>query len=619
MHCLLPNRPPSPNTFYERWWAPEFTYMLMSRLENAAMNIEPSKRIWWREEFGGCAPDREPLDSEIWNMKYKDRGNVLRTSPPPSEDQPQVSQQDQRSKGLLTTQSSSPDEAPTVRRKARSPKSPTHYIPDRLPPLKIPDPATMKASRPKPRVYTAEEDEQILQSALRKQEKYQLERLRLYGIPLDQGEILPAKSSLPIPQVDRFEQVPNNIPVQDKAPKPEERQQVKRSPTDEYPKRPRPDWNYSPPLRSHGSTSTEEQRESLLGGSSVRPKARSPKSPTHYVPDRLPPLKTPDSFKEHPARRAFRKSKKLPAEQEEKPLQADLQWLKARGLENPQAHTVYPKAQSPKSPTHYTPDKVPLRDHDGLLPTESSLSISQSDRFEQIPTNIPIQDKTSKPEEHQQLKQSLYQKIEAMNLRRSQRRGVTIRQSENANSAYSHSVSHGDPVEEDLSVAEMFPASVELRQLKPSLLKKIEAMRLRRSRRHGTAIYRSKASVPLGSDSTSQHVEVGEASSKPELQRRSSEASPQQLEPSLCNKVEAVKRRLSRQQGTSTYQAEETRDQDSASPSPLVQAPGVLLDTQVQKQNLMPEKPRNFRVHSCRDIEAVKLGKSSRQGIGQSV
>ena len=618
MHCLLPNRPPSPNTFYEKWWAPEFTYMLMSRLENAAMNIEPSKRIWWREEFGGCAPDREPLESEIWNLKYKDRGNVLRTSPPPSEDQPQVSQQDQSSKGLLTTQSSSPDEAPTVRRKARSPKSPTHYIPDRLSPLKIPDPATIKASRPKPRVYTAEEEEQFLQSALRKQ-KLQLEQLRRYGISFEEDKILSAKRSPSISQKGQCKQTPNNIPVQDKAPKPDERQKVKGSPTDDYPKRPRPDRNHSPPLRAHGTTSTEDQRESLLGGSSIRPKARSPKSPTHYVPDRLPPLKTPDFFKKHPARRALRKSKKRPAEQEEKPLQADLPWLKARGLENPQAHTVYPKAQSPKSPAPYTPDKLPSRDQDELLPAESSLSISQSDRFEQMPTTIPIQDKTSKPEEHQHSKLSLYQKIEAMNLRRSQRRGVAVRQSENANYASSHSVSHGELVEEELSIAEMFPALVELRQLKSSLLKKIEAMRLRRSRRHGTAIYRSKASVPTGSDSDSQHVEVREASSKIEVQRRSSEASPQQLEPSLWSNEEAIKRRLSPQQGTAIYQAHEARDRYLASLSLVDQAPGVLLGTQVHKQSLMLEKPPKFRVRSCHNFEEVKLGRSNRQGVSRSV
>ena len=429
----------------------------------------------------------------------------------------------------------------------------------------------MNVSRRKPRVYTAEEDEQLLQSALRKSKIYQLERLRLYGIPLDH-RLLPAESSPSITQRDQCEQAPNNIPIQDKASRPKEHKQVKHSPTDDYPKRLRPEWNGSPPLVADVRTHPDDQRESLFREPSVRPKARSPKSPTHYVPDRHPPLKIPDFSKEHPDRRALRKRKKPTAEEDEQHLQADSQWLKVMEL----------------------------------------VKVMRLERLRR-------HDKASEPEEHQQLKKSLYQKIEAMNLRRSHRHGITIRQPENASSASSHSVSHGDPVEEELSIAEMFPASEKLRQLKPSLLEKIEAIRLRRSRRHGTALYRSKASVPMGSDSTSQHVEAGEVSSKIELRRRSSEASPQQLEPSLWNKEEAIKQRLSRQQGTAIYRAEEAGGQDSASPSPVDQAPGVLLDTQVQKQNLTLERPPKTRDHMSQEIKAIKLRRSDRHGAALSV
>ena len=83
MHCLRPNTLPSPNTFYENWWAPHFTSMLIGRLKNVATDLEPSRRIWWRETFGGCAPDREPLASERWASRGDDWGDVLRTSPPP--------------------------------------------------------------------------------------------------------------------------------------------------------------------------------------------------------------------------------------------------------------------------------------------------------------------------------------------------------------------------------------------------------------------------------------------------------------------------------------------------------------------------------------------------------
>ena len=538
--------------------------MLQTRLEKVALRLEPSKRIWWREEFGGCAPDREPLDSEIWNTKYEDRGNVLRTSPPPFEDQPQVSQQDQSSKGLLNARNSSPDEAPTVRRKPRPPKSPTHYIPDKFPALHFPDPATMKASRRQPKVYTAEEDEQLLQSALRKREANNLERQRLYGIPLERGKDLPAQSSLSISQKDQCVQASSSIPNQDKVSKPEEHQQVKQSPTDDYPTRFRQTWKGSPPLLAHGITHPEDQRESVPRRPSVRTKVRSPKSPTHYSPDRLPPLKIRDFSEEYPARRTLRMKKKSIVEDDDQLPQADDPW-----------------------------------------PVERVVEVIRLEKLRR--------------QEHKQLKQSLYQKIEAMNLRRSQRRGITIHQSENTSSASAHFVSHVNPIEEELSVAEMFPASEELRLLKPSLLERIEAMRLRRSRRQGTAIHRSGASVPMDSESSSGNVEVGEASSKIELQPTSSEPCPQQPEPSLWDKVKAMKQRLSRQQGTAIYRAEEARHQDLATPSTVDQAPSVLLGTQEHSQNPMLDRRPNFGVRSCQDVDALKLGRSSRRSIALSV
>ena len=575
MRCLLPNRPPSPNTFYENWWAPEFTYMLQNRLEKVAMRLEPSKRIWWREEFGGCAPDRKPLDSEIWNKKYEDRGNVLRTSPPAFEDQPQVSHQGQNSSSGLLTPWSSPDEAPTVRRKPRSLKSPTHYIPDKFPVLRFPSPGTRKALQRKPKVYTAEEKEQIRQSALRKQ-KLQIEQLRLWGFPVSKVWHPPAEN--PTSQSDRVEKLPDSILVQDEASKPEEHQHVKQSPTDDYLPRSQQEWNSSPPLP-------------------VRPKVRSPKSPTHYIPNKFPALNFPAPGTMKASRR---KPRVYTAEEEEELLQSALRQREANDLERQRLYGI------------------PLKRGKGL-PAKSSPSISQRDQCVQTPSNAPNQDKPLKPEEHQQSKQSLYQKIQAMNLRRSQRHGITIHHSENASSASSHSISHADPFEEELFIGKRLPASGELRQLKPSLLEKIEAMRLRRSHRHGTAIHRSEASVPIGSDTFSRHVEVREESSKIETQPRSSEASPQQLEPSLWKKVEAMKQRLSRRQGIIIYRAEEARDQDLASPSTVDQAPGVLLGTQVHKQSLMLERPPNVRVQSCQDFEAVKLGSSRCQGISRSV
>ena len=623
LRCLLPNRPPSPNTFYENWWAPEFTYMLRTRLDKVAMRLEPSKRIWWREEFGGCAPDREPLDSEIWNTKYQDRGNVLRTSPPPFEDQTQEFQQDHSSKGLLDIRNSSPDEAPTARRKPRPPKSPTHYIPDKFPALHFPDPITRKALQGKPREYTAEEDEQLLQSALRMQEANDLERQRLYGIPLEQSKVFPTKGLPPISQKNQYVRAPNSILNQNKASKPEEHQQIKQSPTDDYLSRLQQERNGSPPLLARDITYPDDQRKSVSRGPSVRPKVKSPKSPTHYIPDTLPPLDIPDFSKEPPARRALRLKKKPTVEDEEQFQQTDDPWLEVMRL------VEVMKAERLRR-QEYRQLKESMYQKIGAMKLRRSqrrgITIHQSDNASSasphtVPHVDPVEEELSvfpASEELRQLKPSLLEKIEAMRLRMSRRQGITIHHSENASSASLHSVPHVDPVEEALSVAEMFPAPEELRLLKTSLLERIEAMRLRRSRRHGTAIHRSEASVPMDSNSSSRHVEVGEVSPKIEFQRRSSEASPQKLEPSLSTKVEAIKQSWIRKQGTAIHPAEEARDQYLASPSLLDQATGALLGTQVHNQNLILDRPPTCRVHSCQDFKAMTLGTNRCQGVARS-
>ena len=113
MRCLRPNRPPSPvpHTSFEKSFASNTGYIIKLRLEAVVRNLEPSRRIWWREEFGGCAPDRKPLDSEIQSMRDDGLGSVLRTSLPLFNDvttirnrvQHQPSRTRQRSMSLPTT------------------------------------------------------------------------------------------------------------------------------------------------------------------------------------------------------------------------------------------------------------------------------------------------------------------------------------------------------------------------------------------------------------------------------------------------------------------------------------------------------------------------------------
>ncbi|MCJ1450982.1 hypothetical protein MMC28_001316 [Mycoblastus sanguinarius] len=60
-HCNRPNRPPSPNNFFEDFWAPNFVDILQTRLENVLRNGEPSKRELWRSLYGGLPDDEKPF------------------------------------------------------------------------------------------------------------------------------------------------------------------------------------------------------------------------------------------------------------------------------------------------------------------------------------------------------------------------------------------------------------------------------------------------------------------------------------------------------------------------------------------------------------------------------
>lgn len=61
-HCHLLSMPPSPNDFYENFWAPTFTELLEGGLRTVPARHEPSKRIQWRRVFGGDAQDEPLLD-----------------------------------------------------------------------------------------------------------------------------------------------------------------------------------------------------------------------------------------------------------------------------------------------------------------------------------------------------------------------------------------------------------------------------------------------------------------------------------------------------------------------------------------------------------------------------
>ena len=251
MRCLRPNRPPSmpDDTFFDKSLDSFLANLIKDRLEVVVRDLEPSRRIWWREEFGGCAPDRKPLDSEIRSMRGDNLVSVLKTSLALFDDvttirskaQHQPSRKRQRSTSLPTTATYRQDvngnlpqdhtsllnvapksaplyslydsnkkcetsatefgdsrshdvrgrplfRDPMVAPKAKSLKTPTFYIPDKLPPVKYNAPVRyhvpgktppinlaklfLKPPPPRPKIEepTAEEREMLRQSGLQKME-----------------------------------------------------------------------------------------------------------------------------------------------------------------------------------------------------------------------------------------------------------------------------------------------------------------------------------------------------------------------------------------------------------------------------------------------------------------
>ena len=307
LRCLRPNRPPSPNTFFETFWAPNFAYMLKTRLDIARNCLEPSKRIWWREEFGGCAPDRRPLVSEIWSGNGDDWGDLLRTSPPPLYD------------------------LATIRRM-------TGFQPSR-------------------------------------------NRQRSASLP-----------NRPIRSLDEFGGLPQEC------------------------KRPFNDALKSVPLYESGRKcersikqfadhcTNDGQRRPLFRELTVAQTAKPLKSPTQYIPDKLPPIKIPDLSKEHSS---FHKRKQLTAEEREELLRSALQKLEIIRLRRQRRI------------------ELPLEQRK-LLPAENLSSTSKGDSVKESQTSVEVMNKVTTTEQLQPLNQSLYQKIEAMKLKRNRRHGVAL-------------------------------------------------------------------------------------------------------------------------------------------------------------------------------------------------
>ena len=566
MHCLRPNRPPSPNTFYENFWAPEFASMLKMRLELAATNLETSKRIWWRETFGGCAPDREPLDSEMWAYKGDDLGNVLRTSPLPvenevddssdgDEDWSQLSSRRQRSASPLNSPARAADETantslrrlthgrvhasksvlpdencenptkhfsnhwinpafsgyssartPTPPLRARPLKSPTHYVPDRFPPLKFSDSSQRHPSRGRRESRPEEENELLHQKGRRKMEATRLRLNRRHGINADQGNGIAGESS---------SSTSNVVSVSGAG-----EAAVKRSAND---------W-----------THVDDSRKSLSRAPAVRPRAKSPKSPLHYIPDRLPPLEIPDFSEKHAIRH---KIKIYTAEEDEQARQSCLRKVEATRLriQNRRNKKSLERSElsSTKSPrstfqSHHNRAKevlshVQIKEkkstsqkgaqllqlavrkveapdiEDKVSSAESSLSISLGDDATKVPSNTQAKEKITITEDNTQILESERRNLKPMDGEiHHQLRDMSVEPDKVSSTEIPPLTPQSDYTEKMPSdIQKENPTAEELQGSRQSLYLKIEAMNLRRNCRKGAAIYRYEDAAAETSSSTS--------------------------------------------------------------------------------------------------------------------
>lgn len=179
MHCLWLNVPPPPKTFFENPLAPNSTYMLDTRLDDAATRFEASRQTWRRPECDSCASDRKRSASGIRTEKSSDWENVLRTGPLPFDDVSKI-------RGKTISQSSR-----NCQRSTRSLSAPIRSL-DGL--AKTPRFSRKSSPSLKREDLTVKKRQQLEQSCMDKLEPMEVERDCQVGVPLKRGRPLLAEN-----------------------------------------------------------------------------------------------------------------------------------------------------------------------------------------------------------------------------------------------------------------------------------------------------------------------------------------------------------------------------------------------------------------------------------------
>lgn len=375
MHCLRPNRPPSPNTFFENFWAPRFVPMLKTRLERVARELEPSRRIWWRGEFGGCAPDREPLETEKRAMKGENWGNVLKTSPPHFGNEFDT-------KNINYTRIESSRKRPH----SMSPANPPIHSPDDSANILTQNHAVghCYASKSAP-LHTSGE------LWMRDFPNFRAKRtcghsfIRTLNPPL--RTIPPESTTRSFPErfppfeITQSEQTPptrttRGFPTKDERQVWREKINAIRSSRNRHlgtnsdgcrnAHATNEESKVLTKRSENGWTHNEDSGSDLFRSTTTALRTKSPKSPTHYIPDRLPPLKIPDFSKKNPPH----KIRERTAEEHEELLKSGLRKLEKMRLK---MHRMFG-----------TPLEIENAD-----PSEKPRSASPGDQVEGLHVEVP--------------------------------------------------------------------------------------------------------------------------------------------------------------------------------------------------------------------------------------
>ena len=185
-HCLWLNVPPPPKTFFENPLASNFTYMLDTRLDDAATRLEASRQTWRRPECDGCASDRKRSALGIRTEKSSDWENVLRTGPLPFDDVSKI-------RGKTIFQSSR-----NCQRSIRSLSAPIRSL-DGL--AKTPHFSRRSSPWLKREDLTVKKPHQLEQSCMQKLEPMEVERDCQVGVPLKRGRPLLAENQSTSPKI----------------------------------------------------------------------------------------------------------------------------------------------------------------------------------------------------------------------------------------------------------------------------------------------------------------------------------------------------------------------------------------------------------------------------------